>query len=611
MNTQTQTNPNGVNLNATHFNPTLIPTALPSMNMNHIQFIRELREAIKNWEAKVPPNSYVDYPGNLFRVHKDFKGATRIITPNRGQNQVTDLDRFCDLIRRQNITTSVTAAVPANSQAGSSSMSNAQKAVPSTVNKATPSTVHKANVRTTSSFSQSQSATFHRPEYPRPGASSSKQTPPTMSTSIHNQGTASLNHQTATPSTSRQTGSSTSHLQLFTPSMFVSQPSPLIPPLPPSTVQTPSSISFPKTPSRQLSTTVNGVSRSAKQADKKFLASHLLFGLGKRQREPDTSLTALTEPQPKRRDQQGAAQVEAGVIPFTSYTLSQAIQTVHKPNVPVQLQITPSTASSSLKQPLDPLPMIPQETQQISQTLSSDDRGQLANAALETPSTSKVAAAVEVLEASEIFSDQPPLSSQDSRNVIPSAEHQKNILDDRPAGYSVLLTTSTGVPTSTLPPPVPLAVQDAVSSEISSGVNEDTTQPIVSVVPRRLQPNAPANLQHSFADVSTPFGTSAPIFQTKQPLFLPSPVSSPGIDVNDDDKISRSGRHSVDVASRSFDLRKSSSSTKRKNHAYVLVPPRPQYLVKYLELKISRASLKKRMTSRTSVSTSGAEEEGV
>ena len=99
-----------------------------------------------------------------------------------------------------------------------------------------------------------------------------------------------------------------------------------------------------------------------------------------------------------------------------------------------------------------------------------------------------------------------------------------------------------------------------------------------------------------------------------QPLFLPSPVSSPGMDANDDD-VSMSGAQSANVLNRSFDLRKFSSSAKRKNRAYVLAPRRPPYLVKYFQLvekrKISRAFLKKGMASRTSLSKSVPGEEGV
>ena len=616
--------------NQTHVPPSLVPTTLPSMNMNYTQFIRELREAVKNWEVKVPPNSYVDHPSNHFRVHKDNKGDTHIVIPSHGKTQVIDLDQFCDWIRRRNVATSVPLAISANSQAGSfSSVSNAQKAI--------PSTARKANVQTTSSISQFQSATPH----PQPGASSSKQTQPTMS-SMHNQGTAlSTSRQTVlstsqfplstplisvpqlgpsstvqTPSSvsvskaptrqlsTRQTGSSTSQIPLSTPSIFAPQLGPS------STAQTPSSVSVPKRPSRQLSTIVNGVPRSAKQADKKSLASHILFGLGKRPRESDASRTALIEPQPKRRAQQATGQVEEGISPSASYTIGQA-QFIQKPNVPVQLHITPSTVSS-LQQPSQHVftpTTIAQHTQQISQTFSGDQQ-QFIDTALEIPSASNIASAVEVPEASESFSDQMPLSLQNTSNaplsVLQPNSQQEIISDDRLATSSVPLATSPTVfQTSTLPLPVPSVVPVAVSSEFSSGVNENTTHTAL----KRAQPNTLAKPQHSFTGILMPggSGTSAQTPQKYQPLFLPSPVSSPGVEAND----STSGRQSVDMVSRSFDLRKSSSSAKRKNYAYVLAPPRPQYLVEYLQLKMSRASLKKRMTSRSSVSTSVAGEEGV
>jgi len=164
-----------------------------------------------------------------------------------------------------------------------------------------------------------------------------------------------------------------------------------------------------------------------------------------------------------------------------------------------------------------------------------------------------------------------------------------------------------------------------VSTELLSEVNENTTQPVASSAVEQPQPDTSTKLQHSLTGVSTPFGTSAQTPQKNEPLFLPSPVSSPGMEENDD--TGASGTQSVVI--RSFDLPKSSSCVgrknrayvlarrsidlpksvvkRKKNRAYVLVPPRPQYLAKYL--KMSRTSLKKRMTSRSSVSTSVAGEE--
>ena len=599
------------NQNATQVpHPTLMPTTLPSMNMHYTQFIRELRQAIKHWEVEVPPNSYVDHPSNYFRVHKDLKGVTRIIIPGH----VINLDQFCDWIRRRNVTTSVTPAVPANSRVGPSSASNAQKAIPSTVPKGIPSTVHKANVQHPSSIHQFTSATPHRPEYPQPVATLSKQTPSTMSMSMRNQGT----------------GSSTSQIQLSTPSIFVPQPNPLSPSLPPSMAPT-SSVSVPKPPSRYLSTIVNGVPRSVKQADKKYLASHILFGLGKRSREPDTSPTALTEPQLKRHTSQATGQVEAGVGPSASYTVGHAAQAAQKLNVPVQ--ITPyeaSTASFSLQQPpqhVSTPPTISQETWQISQassSMSSSDRQELVNAALATSSDSvPLATSSAVVQTSQetwqISQASSSISSSDRQEFVNAALATSS--DSVP-----LATSSTVVQTSTLPSSGPLTVPVAVSSELSSGL----TQPVASSALKQPQPQTPAKLQQSFASVPSPSGTSAQIPQKNEPLFLPSPVSSPGLDENDDTSIR--GARSADMARGSFDLPKSSSPVKnrayvlirgssellksssfakRKNHAFVLAPPRPPYLVKYLELKMSRALKKKRMTSRSSVSTSVAGEEGV
>ena len=47
------------------------------------------------------------------------------------------------------------------------------------------------------------------------------------------------------------------------------------------------------------------------QANKKFLASHILFGFGKQRRETET--TALTEPQAKRHAHQATGQVVVGI----------------------------------------------------------------------------------------------------------------------------------------------------------------------------------------------------------------------------------------------------------------------------------------------------------
>ena len=587
-----------------------MPTTLPSMNMSYTQFIRELREAVENWEVRVPPNSYVDHPSNHFRVHKDLKGVTHIIVFGHGQSRVTDLDQFCDWIKSRNTTTSVTPAVPEISQTGSSSkaqkatLSTAREANPSTAHKVIPSTLHSASVQTTSSISQLQLATPHRPDYLQPGSSSSKQTAPTMSPSMPNQGIASLNRQMAMSFASSPPGSSTS----------MSVPHLNQPPLP--SAQAPSFVSIPKTPSRQLSTIVNGVPRSAQQADKKSLASHILFGLGKRPREPNTSPSALTEPQSKRHAQGPTGQVGVGVSPSASHIVGQASR---NPNVPVQ--ITPygaSITSSSLQQSPQYVftpPTIPQETHQISsQALAVACQQQLVNAALEMPSTSRVA---EVLQVSD---HQTPLSLQDA-NIVSSDPRQEIISDDRPVtspGHYVPLATS-----PTLPSPVPLAVPVVVSSELSSEVNEKTTQPVASSAVKQPQPDTSTKLQYSFTGVPTPSRTSPQTPQKNQPLFLPSPASSPGIVENDDtsapekpqsfdphkssSSVGRKNRAYV-LARRSFYLLKSPGSVKRKkNRPYVLVPPRPPYLVKYL----SRASLKKRMTSRSSVSTSVAGEEGV
>jgi len=625
----------------------IAPTTLPSRRLDPTQYIREFREAIKTWGVNVPPNSYFDHL-NSFTVFKDDKGVTRIVVRNNGQPRKWDgdVDDFCNYwLHCQNVTPiqqpSTTPTVPANSQSHFSSkqMQSAmamsmhnQGVTLSNTQKAIPSTVHKVNapiVQTTSPFSQSQSQ-FQS----KPAASLSKQSQPDMSTSIHNQGTNVLTHQISSTSTT-QPLSSTSRGR----------------PLPLSTMQTTPSVSVPETPSRQLSTVTNGVPRSVKQADKKFLASHILFGLGKRPREPDTSPTALAEPQPKRHAQQD------GVSPSASFAFGPATQAAQKPDVP--LQITPigaSTVSSSWQQtPHHTIPTslaIPQETQQTSQASASASSGgqrQLVDAALEVPFTRKVAAAAstEVPEVPKPFSDQTPWSLQDASivqaslpdkqkmqtllSVVQPDSKQEITLDDHSAFSGVwaqsraaasvpLATPSAMTQTATLSP-VPLTAPVAVSLLLSSAGNENAMQPVASSSQKRLpQPDVLGKSQRSLnvtSPVPSPLDsmapTSAQTSQKNQPLFLPSPVSSPGIDVNDDISISKA--QSASVASPSFDgfdLRKSSSSAKRKNRAYVLVPPRPEYLVRYWRLEKQKASLKRiRMTSRSSVSTSVAGEEGV
>jgi hypothetical protein len=185
------------------------------------------------------------------------------------------------------------------------------------------------------------------------------------------------------------------------------------------------------------------------------------------------------------------------------------------------------------------------------------------NAILDVSSTSKVAAAVEVPEVSK----RPSL--QDA-STIPLA---------------------TVVQVSTLPSPIHPVVP--VPSLLES---EKITQPAASII---LGPSTPAKFHFSFTGVPG-LGTSAQIPQNNQPLFLPSPVSSPGVDANDD--ISTS----PNLASRICDLRKFSSSAERKNYAFVLAPRRPPYLVKYLQLE--KQKIEKRITS---LSKSVAREEGM
>jgi len=188
---------------------------------------------------------------------------------------------------------------------------------------------------------------------------------------------------------------------------------------------------------------------------------------------------------------------------------------------------------------------------------------------------------------------------------------QETFSDNLPVTYSVpqpqsapsvpLATSSVIVQTSTRPSPVPLTL----SSLPPPVVNENTVQPVATS--KLPQSSAPAELQRSF--IGVPSSASQ-----KQPLFLPSPESSPGMEANDDISIFRT--QSGNKVTRSLNLGKSSSSVnKGKNRAYVLVPSRPEYLVKYWQLKKkkrSRALLKgNMMTSRSSVSTSVAGEEGV
>ena len=580
-----------LNQNATHCSHPLshVPITLPSIHMHHTKFIRELREAIKNWDAKAPPNSYFDHPSSYFRIYKDLKGAVCIIMHGqghlKGHSQVVEVDQFCDWIRNRNTTTSATTAVPANSQTGPSSTStpsNAQKAIPSTIHKAIPSTALKANVQAQVSSSSSQllqSATPHRPGYPEPGTSSSKQNFSAMSSSAHNQGIGRLK---ATPSSVSQVQLPTSYSVLQVPLS-----NPLGRPL--STAQTPSSASTPKTPIRQISTVANGLPRSAKQADKKSLASHILFGLGKRRKETETSSTASAEPPLKRHNtQQASSQVVAHVSPSVSFTVGHATPAVQNPNVPNEAS-TGSFLQQPLQQDLIP-PTTPRETQQISQALPGNKPGgqpqlvdqqqpvgqqQSLNVTLDVSSTSKAAATVEVPEVSK----SPSLQSA---STVPFA------------------ASSTAVQVSPVPSPIHLALPLSVPSLLES---EKITQPVASTVLEQPQPSTPAKLQFSFTGVLGP-GSNAQMPQKNQPLFLPSPVSSPGANAND---ISISGSQSANVGSRICDLRKFSSSTKRKNHAFVLAPRRPPYLVKYFQLDNQR----KRITSKSFLSKSVAGEEGV
>ena len=658
------------------------PTTLPSIHMHHTKFIRELKEAIKIWDAKSPPNSYYDHPSNYFRIYKDLKGVVRIIMHGqgdlKGQSRIVDIDQFFEWIRQRNqnatttspTTTSVTPAVPPNSQSGPSSTStpssNAQQQK-ATYPKAIPSTSLKANVQSqASSSSSSLSATIppplRRPEFLERGvSSSSKQTSTTLSSSSkQNQGTV---HQIATPSAPPplQTGSSSSS-QIPNSVPQESPSNPLGRPLPTSsTVPPANSASVPKTPIRQVSSTttmINGSPRSAKQADKRTLASHILFGLGKRRRNSETGPTAVsTEPQPKRHNnntqQASGHQVvakdivghsaagytvsqatpavqkpnvpngtsslsslsqqpfqpyyRAHVGPSASYTVDQATSVVQKPNVPVGAstvssyfqqphqpyyranvgpsasytvgQATPavqnpnvpdgaSTTTSSLQQPLT----VPRETQQISQTLpaSSNDQQQPVNVII--PSTSKVAAAVKAPEVSKT-------STLQDASTVP-------------------LATSTVIQVPTLPSP---AVSVPVPSPL---VSKETTQPVASTILEQFQPSTPAKLQFTFISGSGLGPSAVQTPQKNQPLFLPSPVSSPGMDTNGDVNISRT--QSANLVNRIPDQPKFPRSAKRKkNYAFVLAPRRPPYLVKYFQLE------KEKIGMRSSLSKAVAGEEGV
>ena len=391
--------------------------------------------------------------------------------------------------------------------------------------------------------------------------------------------------------------------------------------IPPSILKTPSSVSVSQTPSRQVSTIANDVTRSAKQADKRFLASHILFGLGKRAREPDSSSTA-TEPQAKRY----VKQFGTSVILSANYPNGQATQAVQKRDVPLQTIPGGSSAvSDSLQQPPQHTVMISQELRQTSQASapasSSDQQQQLVNIApqisSEIPSTGQAvaAASTEIPDASTTFSDKTPLNLQNTSIVqgeqavqIPIAQsdsQQENFTDDLPVTCSVLqpqsaasvplVTSSTITQTSTRPSPVPLTPSLAVSPLPPLVVDENTAQPVATL---------------KIPQFSVPAELPSPVSQ-KQPLFLPSPVSSPGLDANDD--ISIPGAQSENMVTRSFNQPKSSGSANRgKNRAYILVPPRPEYLVKYWQLKKqkrSRALLEKNvMASRSSVSTDAGEE---
>ena len=504
--------------------------------MNHTQYTRELREAIKNWDVRAPPNSYFDHPSNYFRVHKDLEGTVRIIIhgqgPIQGHSEVVNIDQFCDWIRKRNSTSSVTPAVPTNPQTSPTSIStpsNAQKSIPPTIHKAIPPTYLKANVQVTSSSSQlSQSAT-HRPGYPEPSARQSF----SMSSSKHIQGIA-----IATPSAPPQNGSSAFQNQLSS-STSVPQLPPSSRPLPPTTAQTPSSsASVPKTPIRQLSTIVNGVSRSAKQADKKSLASHILFGLGKRSREIETSPTASTEPQLKRR-----------TLVSTPPSLVPSAVPVSVPSLLESGKITQPVASTILEQP--------------------------------QPSTS-----------AKLVPSAVPVS-------VPSLLESGKIT--QPVASTILEQPQPSTSANPVPSALPVSVPPLHESE-------EITQPIASTILEQPQPSTPAKLQLSSTGVPE-LGTSTQILQKNQPLFLPSPVSSPGMDANDD--VGMSGTQSANVASRSCDLPKLSGSARRKNYAFVLAPRRPPYLVKYFQLKKQKAFLKRGMTSRSSLSKSVAGEEGV
>ena len=513
-----------------------IPTTLPSIHMNYKQFIRELRETIKRWDAKAPPDSYFDHPSNYFRVHKDSKGTIRIIMYGKGQlqghSQVVGVDQFCDWIQKRNTTTSVTPAVPAHLQTSLSSMS-----MPSNAPKNIPSTALKANVKATSSSSQSQSAT--------PGASSSKRASSTISSSTHNQ---MIVDQMTTPSAPAQSR--------------------------------PSSASIPKTPIRQLTTMANGVPRSVKQADKKHLASHILFGLGKRKQLKET------ENSPEISNTPLSLQ-NASMVPLaTSSTVTQ-VSSLPSP-VPLARPVIvppPVTQVSILPSPVPlavPVPVPPPVTQ-VS-TLPSP--APLARPVIVPPPVTQVPSPV-------------PLARPVT--VPPPVTQVSTLLSPVPLARPVIVPPPV-IQVSTLPSPVPLARPVIVPPPVTQV--STLASPVPLTVPVFVSPLLESG------KLMQPVAST--IREQPQPLFLPSPVSSPGMDVDDDASISR--KQSANVANRSRDLRKFSSSAKRKNRAFVLAPRRPPHLVKYFQLekqKISRAFVKKGMASRGSVSKSVTGEEGV
>ena len=491
---------------------------------------------------------------------------------------------------------------------------------------------------------------------------------PTTLPSVHeNSSHIKSIHHIATPSTSLQNGSSASQIRVSVPPL--SQSVPLNRPPPPSTGTIPYSAAVPKTPIRQLPTTIiNGSPRSAKQADKKSLASHILFGLGKRRREPETvsTVSSSIEPQPKRQNTQqsnGLVMVDAGPPAATSYFVrGQATPAVQKPNVPNGL----STASSSLQQPLqqDSIPStMPHETQQISPSLSASSglvmadggppaatsyfvRGQAIPAVQKPNVPNGVSTASSSLQQPLQQYSIPPTMPRETQQISPSlsassGDQQQPVSQQQPVNVAIPSTSkvaaavtvpevskiysvqnastvphasSTVVQASTLPSPVHLDVPVPVPSPLGS---KETTQPVASTILEQPQPSTPAKLQFSFigsglGPITQPpqknqqfsfIGSGlGPISQSPQknqpPLFLPSPVSSPDVDAKDDD-VSMSGPQQL--ANVISGLRR---SAKRKNHAFVLAPRRPPYLVKYFQLE-------KQKIGKRSLSKSVAGEEGV